>query len=267
VNAVLEDVQNHPDDREVDIDRVGVCDVRIPIVVYDRAKERQQTIAMVDLSVFLPRRYKGTHMSRFLEVLNDHRGEVTIETVPKILEDLRTRLDAPSARLHVRFPYFVERLAPVTKASSLLDVECWFTGEANDDGVDFVLGVRTPITSLCPCSKEISDYGAHNQRGFITIEARTKPDENGQAQMIWIEELIEVAERAASSPVYALLKRPDERHVTMQAFENPAFVEDLVRDVATELNHEPRLAWYRVHALNQESIHNHNAFAEIEKAL
>jgi GTP cyclohydrolase I len=215
------------------------------------------------MSVSLPHHFKGTHMSRFIEVLNRHRDEITMRTIPAILHELRGRLDAESARLEVAFPYFLERAAPATGAKALMDYECSFLGESNGTSDDFVLSVKVPVTSLCPCSKAISDYGAHNQRGYVTIEVRSTRGKDARPALIWIEELIEIAERSASAPVYPLLKRADERHVTMQAFDNPVFVEDMVRNVAGELQADSRMASFRVHAVNHESIHNHSAFAEI----
>lgn len=262
--AVLADVQNHADERRVPIDRVGVSNLRYPIVVLDRANQKQQTVASLSMSVNLPHHFKGTHMSRFIEVLNEHRGEVTMFTLPAILGELKSRLQAESARIEVRFPYFLERVAPVSKARALMDYECSFIGETAEEGEDFVLGVKVPVTSLCPCSKAISEYGAHNQRGQITIEVQGTRREGMTPELIWIEELVEVAERSGSAPVFALLKREDERFVTMQAFENPVFVEDIVRNVALILREDQRVAWFRVHAENQESIHNHDAFAQVE---
>ncbi len=260
----MEDIQSESDTRGIPIDLVGVSGIRYPIVVLDRAREKQGTIACLSLSVNLPHHFKGTHMSRFIEVLNAHRGEMTMRTLPGILADLRRRLDARSARIEVRFPYFLERTAPASGAQALMDYDCTFIGEANGASDDFVLGVRVPVTSLCPCSKAISDYGAHNQRGYVTIEVRTTRQEHGEPTLIWIEELVAIAERSASAPVYPLLKRPDERHVTMQAYDNPVFVEDIVRSVALCLRDDPRISWFRVHAENHESIHNHSAFARIE---
>jgi GTP cyclohydrolase I len=262
----MDDVQSRRDDRQIPIDRVGVSDLRYPVVVLDREQGRQETVARLSMSVSLPHHFKGTHMSRFIEVLNRHRGEITMRTLPSILSELRERLDAESAHIEVKFPYFVERMAPVSESRALMDYECSFTGESNGKGDDFVLGVRVPVTSLCPCSKEISDYGAHNQRGYITIEVRSTPPGEGGENIVWIEELIEVAERSASAPVYALIKRADERHVTMQAYDNPVFVEDMVRGVAAQLQRDERVRWFRVHAENDESIHNHNAFAVVEWA-
>jgi GTP cyclohydrolase IB len=260
----IADVQSRRDLRRIPIDQVGVSDLRYPIVVLDRANQRQQTVARLRMSVNLPHEFKGTHMSRFLEVLNQHRGEVTMHTLPAILAELKARLDAESARVEVEFPYFLERSAPATGARALMDYDCTFVGEMNGGGADFVLGVRVPVTSLCPCSKEISDYGAHNQRGFVQLEVRTGGNPNGEHAFVWIEELIDMAEQSASSPVYPLLKRADERHVTMQAYDNPVFVEDIVRNVAELLQADRRVAWFRVEAENHESIHNHSAFARID---
>jgi GTP cyclohydrolase I len=258
------DIQNHRDDRQIPIDKVGVCDLQYPIVVLDRQNQRQLTTAKLSMSVNLPHEFKGTHMSRFIEVVNEHRDEVTMRTLPVILRQLKAKLNAESAHIEVKFPYFLERKAPVSGATALMDYQCRFIGEVNGGDADFVLLACVPVTSLCPCSKAISDYGAHNQRGQITIEVRTRNTNEGFPDLVWIEELIEVAETSASAPVYPLLKRQDERHVTMQAFDNPVFVEDVVRNVALKLQLDERITWFRVHALNQESIHNHNAFAEIE---
>lgn len=261
---MIDDVQSRPDERGIALDRAGVSGLRYPITVLDKSDGRQETIAELSMSVSLPHHFKGTHMSRFIEVLNSHRGEITMRTLPVILKELKTRLDAETAHIEVKFPYFVEREAPVTKSKALMDYDCTFIGESNGKYDDFVLRVRTPVTSLCPCSKEISDYGAHNQRGYITIDVRSSRKENGEAEIIWIEELIEIAERSASSPVYALIKRPDERFVTMQAFDNPVFVEDMARTSAEQLMKDTRINWFHVHVENDESIHNHNAFAEVE---
>ncbi len=259
----MDDVQNHPDERQIPIDHVGVADIRVPIIVLDRQCQRQQTVATLTMSVNLPPDVKGTHMSRFVEVLNEHRGEVTMQTLPAILLDLKRRLHAERASMRVTFPYFLERTAPASGARALMDYECTFVGELNGGHPDFVLGVRVPVTSLCPCSKAISDYGAHNQRGIITLNVRSVPTASGLPELIWIEELVEIAERSASAPVYPLLKRVDERHVTMQAYNNPVFVEDIVRNIAVRLQQDPRVAWFDVHAVNHESIHNHSAFARL----
>jgi GTP cyclohydrolase I len=259
----LADIQKSADERGIDIDYVGVCDLRYPIIVLDRANGEQQVAATFSLSVGLPRHFKGTHMSRFIEVLVDHGKEVTMRTLPTILKDLKTRLDAITACVDVSFPYFVEKIAPVTGLRSPMDYECFFQAEANGQMSHFVLGVKVPVKSLCPCSKAISDYGAHNQRGIVTLQVKPAPDSNGAPQLIWIEELIEIAEKSASAPVYPLLKREDERFVTMQAYDNPVFVEDVVRNVARHLGKDSRIASFEVRAVNHESIHNHSAFAVV----
>lgn len=261
----LHDIQSELDDRGLEIDQVGVCDLRYPITVLDRRNERQQTIAKISMSVNLPHHFKGTHMSRFLSVLNRHRGEITMRTIPDVLNELKKDLDAKSAHLEVSFPYVIEKSAPVSGEKGLMDYDCSFTAESNGDTEDFILSISVPVTSLCPCSKAISDYGAHNQRGIVQIDIRTVKKPDGQNELIWIEELIEIAEKSASAPVYPLLKREDERHVTMQAYDNPVFVEDIVRNVALALNTDKRVSWYRIRVMNQESIHNHSAFAVIER--
>ena len=184
-----------------------------------------------------------------------------MQTLPKFLREMRHRLEAESARVEVRFPYFLEKAAPVSGARGLMDYDCWFRGDLHGEKEDFLLCVSVPVTSLCPCSKKISDYGAHNKRGYITIEVRSAHGPDDRPELIWIEELVELAERSASAPVYPLLKRPDERHVTMLAYDNPVFVEDMVRNVAVRLRDDPRVAWFDVVAQNHESIHNHSAYA------
>lgn len=261
----LHDIQNSPAEKQIAIDQVGVTDLRYPIIVLDRQQEKQQTIAHLTASVSLPHHFKGTHMSRFIEVLNAHRGEITMRTLPAILSDLKIRLEAETARLELHFPYFLERSAPVSGAKGLIDYDCWFIGEINGHSCDFIMKIRVPVSSLCPCSKAISDYGAHNQRGHIDIEVRTGRKPNGEMDFVWIEELIDIAEQSASGQVYALLKREDERFVTMHAYDNPVFVEDMVRNVAATLLEDKRIVWFRVRAENHESIHNHNAFALIER--
>ena len=264
--ATLPDIQATPDTRGIALDQVGVRDLRYPIDVLDRAGGTQRTVASLSLSVGLPHHFKGTHMSRFVEVLSHYQGEFTMRTLPALLDELRERLDAEAARIDLRFPYFVEKTAPVSGKSALMDVECGFTAEDTATGRDFVLHVAAPVASLCPCSKEISEYGAHNQRGQVDLEVRPVQGGDGEPALIWFEELLEAAEAAASAPLYPLLKRTDERHVTMQAYDNPAFVEDIARDVAGHLIEDERVASFRVHVTNYESIHNHNAFAQISWA-
>jgi len=261
----LKDIQSSGDDRGLAIDQVGVCDLRYPITVLDRQNEQQHTTAQISMSVNLPHHFKGTHMSRFLLVLNRHRGEITMRTLPTVLDELRRELEAESAHVEVQFPYVIEKAAPMSGEKGLMDYDCKFAAEANGGADDFVLSVSVPVTSLCPCSKAISDYGAHNQRGLVTMDIRTSRNGAGERELVWIEELIEIAEQSASAPVYPLLKRDDERHVTMQAYENPMFVEDIVRNVALRLDEDARISWFCVRVVNQESIHNHSAFARIER--
>ena len=259
----MEDIQNGHDDRGIAIDQVGVTDIRWPIIVLDRRQGEQRTVARLTASVTLPHDFRGTHMSRFIETLNEHRGEITLRTLPCILQELKSRLDAESARIEVTFPYFLERIAPVSGARALMDYDCTFIGESNGNHSDFQVGVRVPVTSLCPCSKAISDYGAHNQRGYISVEVRGITEQDGMPPLIWIEELVEMAEDSASAPVFPILKREDERHVTMLAYDNPKFVEDVVRATVTRLQADPRISWCCVTAVNHESIHHHNAFAKV----
>ena len=258
----LKDIQKTRDTRGIAINRVGVSDLRYPITVLDRENKAQHTVGVFSLSVDLPHHFKGTHMSRFVEVLNDCHGNVGVRTLPGMLGQLRERLGARRAHIEVAFPYFVKKTAPVSRAEALIDIECAFVVETNGGGdPDFFLRVKTPVTSLCPCSREISDYGAHNQRGFLSATVRLKKTARAKWRLVWIEELMAMAEASASAPVYSLLKRPDERHLTMQAYDNPAFVEDMVRSMAARLKKDPRIAWFEVRADNQESIHNHTAFA------
>ena len=260
----MKDVQNSGDERGIAIDQVGVCDLMYPITVLDRENQKQQCAATLSLSVSLPHHFKGTHMSRFLEVLAEHQGEFTMRTVPSILHDLKKRLDAETAHIEVSFPYFLQRKAPVSGLSAPMDYHCTFVGESNGKSDDFLLRVRVPIGTLCPCSKEISDYGAHNQRGYLTISLRTRKLDDGAWDFLWIEEIVDIAEKSGSVPIYPLLKRTDERHVTMQAYDNPVFVEDVVRNAATQLKADPRVSWFEVRAVNHESIHNHSAFAVVK---
>ena len=259
----LPDMQKTPDTRGVQIDHVGICDLTYPIVVLDRGNQRQQATATIAVSVSLPHHFKGTHMSRFLEVLAQHQGEITMHTLPVILHELKRRLNAEAARLEVEFTYFLQRAAPVSGLAAPMDYRCTFVGDSGRAGDDFLMKVKVPVSTLCPCSKVISDYGAHNQRGYVTMSIRPRPDPDGGWQMVWIEELIDVAEKSASAPIYPLLKRVDERHVTMQAYDNPVFVEDVVRNVAGRLREDERIASFEVRAVNLESIHNHSAFAVV----
>lgn len=258
----LPDIQKTKDRRGVAIDKVGVCDLAFPITVLDRANQRQSTAATISMSVSLPHHFKGTHMSRFVEVMSRHQGEVTMRTLPLILHELKEKLESKSAHIELDFTYFLQRPAPVSGSAAPMDYRCTFIGESNGKVDDFLLRVKVPVATLCPCSKEISDYGAHNQRGIITLTVRPRR-KNGLWELIWIEELIAYAEQSASAPLYPLLKRPDERHVTMQAYDNPVFVEDVVRNAARFLKKDKRIQWFEIRAVNQESIHNHSAFAVV----
>jgi len=257
----LVDIQNSQDTRQVELEQVGVRDLSYPITVLDQHSGSQHTIGQLSLSVHLPEEFKGTHMSRFIEILHSNRGDFTMLTMPNILKELRERLSAKSARIDLRFPYFMERKAPASGQSALLDYQCAFIAQSDGTELDFTMQVTVPVTTLCPCSKAISDYGAHNQRGYLTIELQPSLDDSGKPHMIWIEELVEVAESSASAPVYPLLKRIDERHVTMQAYDNPVFVEDIVRNVAVKLRVDGRVKKFTVECVNHESIHNHSAYA------
>lgn len=260
-SSSLPDIQATPDERGIAIDQVGITDLRYPIQVLDREGNPFPTVANITMSVHLPHHFKGTHMSRFLEVLSQHEGEVTMRTLPDILHDLKDRLDAEETHIEVGFTYFVSKKAPVSGASAKVGCDCTFLGTSNGTTDDFAIRVEVPVTTLCPCSKEISEYGAHNQRGYVTMEVKPRQLDDGGWDLIWIEDLIEIAERSGSAPLYALLKRSDERHVTMQAYDNPVFVEDVVRNAAKILEEDKRVATYSVKAVNHESIHDHNAFA------
>ncbi len=256
----MQDKQSEKDVRGVRIDKVGVKNLRYPIVVRDLAYKTQNTVATIAMSVDLPHHFKGTHMSRFVEVLNEHGGIIHVENIPHILHQIRKRLNAKYAHIQIEFPYFIEKKAPVTGSSGIMDYGATFLANTKNGRIDFILGVSVPVTTLCPCSKAISARGAHNQRGVVTLQVRSHTT-------IWIEELIQLVEAAASSELYSLLKREDEKYVTERAYDNPVFVEDLVRNIAVRLRRNRRVHWYRVEAENFESIHNHNAFAMVERTL
>lgn len=255
----LADVQGSRDERNVKIDKVGVKDIRYPIVVRDRSRDPQHTVGMVDMFVDLPHHFKGTHMSRFLEVLNSYKGAISVENVPEILRILLERLDAETAHFQVAFTYFVAKLAPVTGAEALMGYECSFEAAAGKKD-DFILTVEVPVTTLCPCSKEISARGAHNQRGLVTVRVRFEG-------LLWLEDVIEMVEQSASCDLYPILKRQDEKYVTEKAYDNPRFVEDMVREVTLRLRQDERTRWFQVHVENYESIHAHNAYAFVEETV
>ena len=253
----IADVQGSPDARRMAIDRVGIKGIRHPVRVRDRSQGEQHTIAMFDMYVNLPHDFKGTHMSRFVEILNNHDAEITVESFRRMIGETAQRLDADSAHVEMRFPYFVNKRAPVTGVESLMDYQVTLTGESRDALTSLYVKVEVPVTTLCPCSKAISEYGAHNQRSLVTVAVRTQG-------FVWIEELIDIVESQASCELYGLLKRPDEKYVTETAYDNPKFVEDMVRDVARELDQDRRILSYVVESENFESIHNHSAYARIE---
>jgi len=254
----LRDIQSESDSRKIDIDRVGIKDITYPVILEDRAKGRQHTVAKINMFVHLPHRFKGTHMSRFVEILNRHRENISLKSVDIILDEMCEKLESEESHIDLYFKYFIERKAPVSKQAAIMDYECSYSGANRRGSKDFVLTVKVPVQTVCPCSKEISEFGAHNQRGYVNISARFEG-------MLWIEELIEIAENSGSSPVYPLLKREDEKYVTEVSYENPAFVEDVVRNIAEKLNSEERITWYQVTCENMESIHNHSAYAVVEK--
>lgn len=253
----MEDVQNHKDHRNIDIDQVGVKGIRYPITVLDKNMGKQQTVAKINMYVNLPRYYKGTHMSRFVEILNEHSRRISLQNFSVILEEMKARLNAESAHMEITFPYFINKAAPVSGIQGLMEYKCTFKGSLNQ-GSDMVIIINVPISTLCPCSKEISEFGAHNQRGEVRLQVRFK-------KFVWIEDLIKMVEESASVDVYSVLKREDEKYVTEKAYSNPMFVEDIVRDIAQKLNADPNITWFAVESENFESIHNHNAYAYIEK--
>ncbi len=254
----IEDVQNRADTRNIPINKVGIKDIRHPVMIRDRSGGEQHTIANFNMYVNLPHNFKGTHMSRFVEILHHHERDISVQSFKEMLHEMTDRLEAGSGHIEMNFPYFVSKKAPVSGVESLLDYDVTFIGEIHDSEPEMIIKVVVPVTSLCPCSKKISDYGAHNQRSHVTLTARIK-------EFVWIEELIDVVEKEASCELFGLLKRPDEKLVTERAYDNPKFVEDMVRDVAARMNADDRIDYYIVESENFESIHNHSAYALIEK--
>jgi GTP cyclohydrolase I len=258
-SEALADLQSSQPGVAMRIDWVGVSHLRQPLLVLDRGHAKQETVAELALAVDLDASARGAHLSRFLDVLAEADNELTTRTAPGLLADMRRRLGAQAARVVAHFPYFVEKRAPVTGARGLLDIDTTFTFTDQGNGVEFLMRVTVPVTTLCPCSRAVSDYGAHNQRCDVTIWAECAAD----GAIVWIEDLVEIVEAHGSAPIYPALKRPDERHVTMQAYDNPAFVEDVVRGVAADLDGVPGVRKFSVEASSDESIHNHRAFARI----
>ncbi|MEJ2059767.1 MAG: GTP cyclohydrolase FolE2 [Gammaproteobacteria bacterium] len=253
----IPDVQATADTRQIAINKVGIKDIRHPIRVADRSGGEQHTIATFSMYVNLPKHFKGTHMSRFVEILNRHEREITVKSFRDMLGEMTGRLEAESGHIEMHFPYFVMKSAPVSGVQSLMDYEVSFIGEIHKNKPQMNVKVSVPVTSLCPCSKKISDYGAHNQRSHVTVSVRTN-------KFIWVEDLIDLVEQEASCELFGLLKRPDEKYVTEKAYDNPKFVEDMVRDIAVRLNADDRVLGYVVESENFESIHNHSAYAMIE---
>lgn len=256
--AVIPDVQSSADQRQLAIDKVGIKSIRHPVRVLERNGRIQQTIANFNMYVGLPHNFKGTHMSRFVEILNSRDYEISVENFETMLRDMIQRLEAETGHIEMTFPFFINKAAPVSGVESLMDYEVTFTGEIHAArGYEFSAKVLVPVTSLCPCSKKISAYGAHNQRSHVTVTVRPNT-------FVWVEEIIAMVESEASCELYGLLKRPDEKYVTERAYDNPKFVEDMVRDIAGRLNADPRISAYVIESENFESIHNHSAYALIE---
>lgn len=256
----LADLQSSRPGVAMRIDWVGVSHLRQPLLVLDRGHAKQETVAELSLAVDLDASARGAHLSRFLDILAEADNEFTTRTAPILLSDMRRRLGAQAARVVADFPYFVEKRAPITGARGLLDIDTTFAFTDQGNGVEFLMRVTVPVTTLCPCSRAVSDYGAHNQRCDVTIWADCAADDDA---IVWIEDLVEIVEAHGSAPIYPALKRPDERHVTMQAYDNPAFVEDVVRGVAADLAELPGVLRFSVEASSDESIHNHRAFARV----
>ncbi len=254
----IPDVQNSADTRQIAINKVGIKSIRHPVKVGDKATGIQHTIAMFNMYVGLPHNFKGTHMSRFVEILNSHEREISVESFPAMLKDMLIKLEAETGHIEMNFPYFINKTAPVSGVQSLMDYDVTLIGDISQGKVVTATKVVVPVTSLCPCSKKISERGAHNQRSHVTVTAWTN-------DFMWIEELVQLVEAEASCELYGLLKRPDEKYVTERAYDNPKFVEDMVRDVAARLNDEVRVDAYVVESENFESIHNHSAYALIER--
>ena len=255
----LKDVQNITDNRGIAIQNVGVSDVHLPFLIKTKAGSFQSVLAKINLTVNLPKEYKGTHMSRFVEILSEwSQKPISGTEMQFILSDTLTKLDAEYAQLDIQFKYFIEKSAPVSGLKSMLDVDCLFSAKlSKNQPLEFMLGVEVPFTSLCPCSKEISAYGAHNQRGLMKVKVKYH-----SGKFIWIEDLVTLLEAQGSCPVYPLLKREDEKYVTEYAYENAKFVEDVLRDLVLSLRQQEYLQWFEIQCENHESIHNHSAYAQ-----
>ena len=257
-NKLLPDTQGQVDTRNLPINKVGIKDILHPMIIKQRSGKNQTTVANFNMYVNLPHNLKGTHMSRFVHILNSHEDYITVDIFKNMIREMLILLEAESGHVEMSFPYFIKKTAPISKVQSLLDYNVSLIGEIKDGKSNMKVKVTIPVTSLCPCSKKISDYGAHNQRSHVTITVTVK-------EFIWIEEIIDIVEKEASSELYALLKRPDEKYVTERAYDNPKFVEDMVRDIAAHFKSDDRICEYVVESENFESIHNHSAYAQIHQ--
>lgn len=253
----MKDVQNERDERNISIHKVGIHGLSYPVCVREPGGTIQHTVASLNLFVDLPHQYRGTHMSRFIEVTERHAMDMKLSSLDEILKDMLETFDCETAHLDISFPYFIRKSAPVSGMQSMMEYRARVEGSlTRGKKLALIMEITVPVHNLCPCSKEISEYGAHNQRGEVKIRAVTN-------KLVWFEELIQIAEDASSAPLYALLKREDEKWVTEKSYENPKFVEDAARDVAVMLNQDPRIDGYSIEVSNFESIHNHNAYASI----
>lgn len=260
---IMKDIQKTKPKRSIEIDEVGICKINLPFAVIDKEKGHQQTVGKVNLFVNLAPKHKGTHMSRFIEILQKYiKKTLDIKTLDKLIKETIESLKAEKGRLEIKFQYFISKKSPISKKSSLMGYDCKSIRIARKDDkkVDHIIQVKIPITTVCPCSKEISKYGAHNQRGYVTVKLKIN-------KLVWIEEIINIVEEEASCEIYPLLKRTDEKFVTEKAYDNPKFVEDIVRNISFKLQKDKRIDWFKVECENEESIHNHNVYASIEKNL
>lgn len=252
----LTDVQKQEDLRNINLQKVGVKDVEIPLIIQRKNAENQTVYAKAKMSVALPKEYKGTHMSRFIEILNDFRQKNILGIdIQAILKSMCEKLDAKSAYLKFDFKYFIKKEAPVSKLASLMSYDCFFEGTLDHDDYKFYIGAKVPVATLCPCSKEISNFGAHNQRALVKVKISYPTDE-----IVWLEDLIKTVESCASIELYPLLKRQDEKFVTENAYDNPKFVEDVMRDIVVKFSKDELIKSYEIEIEALESIHNHNAW-------
>jgi len=255
----MKDVAKMKPKEEIEIEKVGIKELSYPIKVFDKQDTYQSTVGKINMYASLPKQFRGTHMSRFIEVLNNYRETIALKHMKPLLKHIKKSLSAFSAHIEIDFPYFIQKTAPKSGAQSLMKYNCKFICSINQrDEFEFVLGVNVPITTLCPCSKELVEKGAHNQRTEVRVEIKSY-------HFFWIEDLVKIVEECASARIYTLLKREDEAFITQQAYSHPMFVEDVVREVAVKLENEEDVYWYAVEVESYESIHNHNAYASIRK--